>query len=113
MKNDYTASSGNSKNIYNYFSFERNMFTSDNTIAAMSAVPNPVTVSPGTIALMIIRRIALITNVNNPNEIIFIGSVRIRRIGFSNILNIPHTIDATRSDCQPLMVNPGTMYAVT
>ncbi len=96
-----------------YLSFERNMFTSDRTIAAMRAVPNPVTAKPGTIELIIKRRIALITNVNNPRVKILIGSVRIRSIGFTSNVSTPHTMDMTMSACQPLMVTPGTIYAVT
>jgi len=89
------------------------MFTNDKTIAAIIAVPNPVTWKPGTIALMIIRSNALMTNVNNPNVKIVIGSVNTRSIGFTSNVKIPQTIAITTSACQPLTLNPGTIYAVT
>lgn len=69
--------------------------TIDNTKLNSNAHKNPLTVNPGTIAL--VRRIsrASITNVNNPSVRIVIGKERIIRTGFSTALIMPNTSEAT------------------
>lgn len=49
------------------------------------------------------------TNVNNPKVRMFIGKVRIIRIGFTRSDNSPQTMEMTMSGCHPAMVNPGTI----
>jgi hypothetical protein len=87
-------------------------FTIDNTMEARSAVPNPSIVKPGTIRLVIINTIALITKVNNPSVSIFIGNVRITKKGLNTTVSIPHTTEITKSEIHPLISIPGKIYAV-
>lgn len=88
------------------------MFTSDKTTAASKAVLNPFTSKPGTILLIIIKSMALITKVNNPNVKILIGNVNNISIGLIIKVNIPHTTETTTKVCQPLIIKPLTKYAV-
>lgn len=64
-------------------------------MANNNAHQNPSTLNPGTIAVAKRISSALITKVNNPSVIRFIGSVKISRIGLSTALIIPKTTAKT------------------
>jgi len=65
------------------------------------AVLNVSIVNPGTIALNNNRSNALIKKENRPSVTMVIGKVKSTRIGLTNVVNSPQTIDITRSDCHP------------
>ena len=69
----------------------------DKTILNIRAHQNPSTLNPGTRFAASKITTALITNVNKPKVIIFIGRVRIRSMGLINALMIPKTTAATRA----------------
>ena len=56
-----------------------------------------VTVKPATTLLTIITIIALITKVNRPKVSIFIGNVKIRRMGFKTALAKPSSTETNKA----------------
>jgi len=95
-----------------YFNLLKNIFTIAKTTAAIKAVVKLSTLKPWTKLLISIRRNALITKVKSPKVIIFTGKVKITKIGFNTIVNIPQTTEITSSVIHPEIVIPGTKYAV-
>ena len=51
---------------------------------------------------------AFTTKVKKPSVKIFIGKVKIIRIGFTKIFKIPIIIEAIRADLKPEILTPGT-----
>lgn len=89
------------------FSVLRKELISERTRENASAHQNPSTKNPGTMADATKTSTAFITKVNIPKVIIFIGSVRITRIGLINVLNTPITTAITTAVKKFLMSTPG------
>ena len=80
---------------------------SQSAIAAIRAGTNPAMVKPGTNLATIKISIALITKVNRPKVITFMGSVRITMIGLMTALIIPRTRATTKAVVNEATDTPG------
>lgn len=77
-------------------------------IAPKTAAQKPVTVNPGIRPDAIFSISALMTKVNRPNERMFMGNVRINRIGRKNRLRIPNAAAAKKALKKPAAEIPST-----
>lgn len=73
----------------------------------INAHKKPLTVKPGTIFAVNKINKALITKVKRPRVIIFIGKVRITRIGLRTALAIPKTSAAAKAVVRDATCTPG------
>lgn len=74
------------------------LFIRDRIIENTNAAKNPLTVNPFTRFETIKITTALITNVNNPSDNMFIGRVSINSNGLISVLIIPSTKAATSAE---------------
>ena len=91
-----------------FFRPDKNMFTRERTIDASRATPKVLMSKPGIIRSIKSKSRALITKVNKPREIMFIGKVKTTRIGLRIRDNIPQTIDIMNKVSRFSTRKPGT-----
>ena len=80
------------------------------TSAKKSAVQNPVTTNPGTMADASITRSALMTSEKKPKVMSVMGNVRISKMGRINRFNAASTTAAIMAP-ESVTLIPGTIYA--
>ena len=85
------------------------MLAIDKTIANISAAKKPSTLNPATILLTKSMSKAFKIKVKRPSVKIFIGRVRIRRIGLRSAFIIPSTNATTKADVKSETFTPGSM----
>jgi hypothetical protein len=70
---------------------------------------NPLTLKPGTIEEAIRIRVVLMTKVNKPRVRIFIGRVKIIRIGFKKAFRMPKTTETIMAIQKDSTLTPGVI----
>ncbi len=88
------------------------MLASDKTIPKTNAHKKPSTTNPGTNLLTRSIRSAFITKVKSPKVRIFIGKVKIKRMGFKKAFIMPNTKATTKATVKFVTCTPGTTYAM-